>query len=111
MPIERPKMPSGLLEILACYHAAMFLMRVSLRGLAYLACACSVVSASVQAPATNFADALLDQMIATNVLTTPGAPPFHAILEISSEASSATEHHGRIEVFWADPASYYLKLE
>jgi len=50
-------------------------------------------------------------MIATNVLTTPGAPPFHAILEISSEASSATEHHGRIEVFWADPTSYYLKLE
>ena len=50
-------------------------------------------------------------MIATNVLTTPGAPPFHAILEISSEASSATEHHGRIEVLWADPTSYYLKLE
>jgi hypothetical protein len=88
-------------------------MRISLSGLAYFACACCIVSAPAQTPATNtdVADALLDHMIATNVLTTPGAPPFHAILEISSEASSATEHHGRIEVFWADPTSYYLKLE
>jgi hypothetical protein len=71
------------------------------------------MSAFSQTPtmSTEAADALLDHMIATNVLTTPGAPPFHAILEISSEASSATEHHGRIEVFWADQASYYLKLE
>jgi hypothetical protein len=91
----------------------MFSIRVLLSGLAYLACACCVVSAPAQTPATNTdaADALLDHMIATNVLTTPGAPPFHAILEINSEASSATEHHGRIEVFWADPTSYYLKLE
>ena len=50
-------------------------------------------------------------MIASNVLTTPGAPPFHAILEITSEASSSTEHHGRIEVFWADPTSYSLRLQ
>ena len=39
-------MPSGLREILACYHAAMSFTRVSLRGLAHLACTCSVVSAS-----------------------------------------------------------------
>lgn len=71
------------------------------------------MSALAQAPATNTdaADALLDHMIATNVLTTPAAPPFHAILEISSEAGSATEHHGRIEIFWADPTSYYLNIE
>ena len=50
-------------------------------------------------------------MIATNVLTTPDAHPFHAVLVISSEASSAHEHHGRIEVFWADPTSYFLKIE
>jgi hypothetical protein len=71
------------------------------------------MSVPAQMPATNTdtADALLDHMIATNVLTTPGAPPFHAILEITSEASSSTEHHGRIEMFWADPTSYSLKLE
>ena len=71
------------------------------------------MSIPAQTPATNTdaADALLDHMIATNVLTTPGAPPFHAILEISSEASSSTEHHGRIEVFWTNPTSYFLKLE
>lgn len=50
-------------------------------------------------------------MIATNVLTTPGAPSFHAILEIISEASTSTEHHGRIELYWAAPTSYSLKLE
>ncbi len=71
------------------------------------------MSVPAQMPATNTdtADALLDHMIAANVLTTPGAAPFHAILEISSEVSSATEHHGRIEVFWADPTSYVLKVE
>jgi hypothetical protein len=65
-----------------------------------------------QTPITNTdtADALLDHMIAANVLTTAGAPPFHAILEIDSEASSATEHHGRIEVFWAEPTSYFLEI-
>jgi len=91
----------------------MLIIRTLLSRLAYLACACCVVSATARTPAANTdaADALLDHMIATNVLTTPGAPPFHAILEISSEASSATEHHGRIEVFWADPTSYFLKLE
>lgn len=79
----------------------------------YLACACFATSASAQTPAANTAanDALLDHMIATNVLTTPGARPFHAILEITSEASSSTDHHGRIEVFWAAPTSYFLKLE
>jgi len=91
----------------------MLIAQTLLSRLAYLACVCCVVSATAQTPATNTAaaDALLDQMIATNVLTTPGAPPFHAILEISGETSSATEHHGRIEVFWADPTSYYLKVE
>jgi hypothetical protein len=71
------------------------------------------MSTLAQTPATNTdaADALLDHMIATNVLTTPGAPPFHAILEISGEAGSATEHHGRIEIFWAEPTSYYLNME
>jgi hypothetical protein len=91
----------------------MFGIGVLLNGLALWACVCWLVSAPAQTPATSTdaADALLDHMIAANVLTTPGAPPFHAILEISSEASSATEHHGRIEVLWADPTSYYLKLE
>jgi hypothetical protein len=88
-------------------------MRASLSYLAYLVRSYCVLAASAHTLATNTAadDALLDRIIATNVLTTPGAPPFHAILEITSEASSSTEHHGRIEVFWADPASYSLKLE
>jgi hypothetical protein len=100
-------------EILSWYDAAMFRIRVSLGFLAYLACSCCVMSTPAQTPSANTksADALLDHMIATNVLTTPGAPPFHAILEIGAEASSATEHHGRIELFWAAPTSYFLKLD
>ncbi|QEE28726.1 hypothetical protein FTW19_12380 [Terriglobus albidus] len=80
---------------------------------AYLLYAYCTLMASGQTSATNTAadDALLDRMIAANVLTTPGAPPFHAILEITSESSSSTEHHGRIEVFWEDPTSYSLKLD
>ncbi len=91
----------------------MFAMRAPLNCLAYLACACCVLSASSQTSAVNTAadDALLDRMIATNVLTTPGAPPFHAILEISNEAFSPKEHHGRVELYWAASTSYLLKLE
>jgi hypothetical protein len=91
----------------------MLSLQFFLSGIAYLVCACCVLTASAQSPAVNTAadDALLDHMIATNVLTTASAPPFHAILEITSEPSSSTEHHGRIEIFWADPTSYSLKLE
>jgi hypothetical protein len=80
------------------------------RSLSYMVYVCCLASAPAQTPvaSTEVADALLDRMIATNVLTTAGAPPFHAVLEISSEASSATEHHGRIELFWAAPTSYFL---
>jgi hypothetical protein len=91
----------------------MLSLQFFLNGIAYLVCACCVLTASAQSPAVDTAEdeALLDHMIATNVLTTPSAPPFHAILEIISEPSSSTEHHGRIEIFWADPTSYSLKLE
>jgi hypothetical protein len=75
-----------------------------------MTCAYGLVSAQTSSTNTAAADALLDRMIVANVLTTPGAPPFHAVLEISSEPSSATEHHGQIELFWAKPTSYSLKL-
>ena len=88
-------------------------MRRSLSYLACLICAFGVLTVSAQTPVTSTVvdDALLDHMIAANVLTTPGASPFHAILEITSEATSSTEHHGLIEVFWATPTSYSLKVE
>jgi hypothetical protein len=57
------------------------------------------------------ADSILDSAISANVLTTPGAFPFHAVLEISSEASSATQHHGQIEIFWATPTHYSLVID
>jgi hypothetical protein len=97
----------------AGYHADMFSNRVFLRSIAFMALVCCAMLAAAQIPATTSDpdSALLDHMIAANVLTTPGAPPFHAILEISGETSRASEHHGRIEVFWADPTSYYLKVE
>lgn len=89
------------------------LMRASLSYFACWVSTCCFLTAAAQTTAKNTAadDALLDRMIATNVLTTPGAAPFHAILEITSEASSSTEHHGRIEVFWEEPSSYSLTVE
>ena len=74
---------------------------------------CCATSIAAQTPSgTADADnALLNHMIAANVLTTSGEPPFHAVLEFSSEVSSSTEHRGRIEVFWAEPHLYFLKLD
>lgn len=71
--------------------------------------------ASAQSPAhtsdTASADARLDNAIAVNVLTTPDASPFHAILEITSTKPSDPNHTGRIEIFWAEPRRYALKID
>jgi hypothetical protein len=55
-------------------------------------------------------DALLDQARKTNVLTTPDAPPFHAVLDIASENPNDPAHQGSIDLTWADPTHYRLQI-
>jgi hypothetical protein len=60
---------------------------------------------------TTAADALLDRTVAAHVLTTPGAQPFHAVLDIAVEKSTDPNRHGRIELFWSAPGTYALNVE
>ena len=105
------KMESRLWRMLFIrYRACLFAARALwLSCFAYLIFACCIPAASAQMSATD--DAWLEHFVSTDVLTTAGALPFHAILEIASDGDSSTEHHGRIEVFRAEPAKYFLKVE
>ncbi len=61
---------------------------------------------------TSATDALLDQARKTNVLTTSGAPPFHAFLDITSEKPDDHQaHQGSIDLVWADPSHYRLHIQ
>jgi hypothetical protein len=69
------------------------------------------VAQETPGPDTSATDALLDQARKANVLTTPGAPPFHAVLDITSETDDDTAHQGSIDLVWADPTHYRLQIQ
>jgi hypothetical protein len=55
-------------------------------------------------------DALLNQVRKTNVLTSVGAPPFHASLNITSSEPDDQVHTGDIDFLWADPTHYRVQI-
>jgi hypothetical protein len=63
------------------------------------------------APDTSATDALLEQARRVNVLTTPGAPPFHAVLDITSDDPDDHTHKSTIDLVWADPTRYRLQVQ
>jgi hypothetical protein len=87
--------------------AALLIVSLFLVGL-------PAIRATAQQPSsagTSATDLILDQARKTNVLTTPGAPPFHAVLDITSEKSDDQVHQGTIDLVWADPSHYRLQIQ
>jgi len=56
------------------------------------------------------AASLVRQAMTKNVLTTPGAPPFHAVLDIQPDPKGPDTQNGRVELFWAAPKHYVLDI-
>ena len=69
----------------------------------------SICFAYGQQPAGDAAS-LVQQAAKDNVLSTPGAPPFHAVLDIQPDPKGPQTQQGRIELFWATPEHYELKI-
>ena len=66
--------------------------------------------ASAQQPPSDIAS-LIRQDMTKNVLSMPGGPPFHAVLDIRPDPKGPVDQYGRIELFWAAPEHYALDIK